>query len=342
MAGACALAGGPAVFSAVATGVPEEESLRASRPRAGEAGGGGGSLGPAGPGPGTAAGQGPVPSGACARRSAEIRPPGKAQHGNKQHGPPSSPGPRPSGHRGRRGLPRSQAPAGARTREGAAAGGRGTARLGAGARSAGVRAPAPRPLSLPGQCSFPRAREASQEVEVFPKAVAARRCPTRGRRGRRPRFLLLLLLEAQPPKGFKKTLLHGVGAGRESPGFPFLKSRSWPKLLFLWLSGHVIDGGAGARSPAPPSHPSEPRCVGGGVPTWKAGDAGRLAAGRTWGTLPTPDPRPALRPPPLPLGALRPEGRGPALWDTEILPRAARHGSQALCNSPPPPHPRLA
>lgn len=124
MAGACALAGGPAVFSAVVTGVPEEESLRASRPRAGEAGGGQGSLGRAGPGPGTAPGQGPVPSGACARRSAEISPPGKAQHGNKQDGPPSL-RPRLSGHRGQRGLPRSQARAGARTQAGAAAGVRG-------------------------------------------------------------------------------------------------------------------------------------------------------------------------------------------------------------------------
>lgn len=145
-----------------------------------------------------------------------------------------------------------------------------------------------RGASLPGQCSFPRAREASQEVEVFPKAVAARRCPTQGRRGWRPRRRWLLLPEAQPPKGFKKTLLHGVGAGGESPAFPFLKSRSWPKLLFLWLSGHVIDGGAGARSPAPPSHPPEPRCVGGVVPTWKAGDAGRLTAGKTSTPLPPP------------------------------------------------------
>lgn len=65
---------------------------------------------------------------------------------------------------------------------------------------------------------------------MFPKAVAARRCPPRGRR---PRRLLLLLLEAQPPKGFKKTVLHGEGAVCEGPGFLFLKSRSWPKLLFL-------------------------------------------------------------------------------------------------------------
>lgn len=93
-----------------------------------------------------------------------------------------------------------------------------------------ARAPAPRPRSLPGQCGFPRAREASQEVEVFPKAVAARRCHPRGRPRRR---LLRLLSEAQPPKGFKETVLHGEGASREDPRFPFLKSRSWPKLLFL-------------------------------------------------------------------------------------------------------------
>ena len=87
---------------------------------------------------------------------------------------------------------------------------------------------------------------------------------------------------------------HGVGAGGESPAFPFLKSRSWPKLLFLWLSGHVIDGGAGARSPAPPSHPPEPRCVGGVVLTWKAGDAGRLTTGKTSATTSTPLPPPTL------------------------------------------------
>lgn len=197
---------------------------------------------------------------------AAERAPGTARASPQPVGPGPAPGPRRARRRWR--------------------GGRGAERPRAGARSLGVRAPAPRPLSLPGQCSFPRAREASQEVEVFPKAGTARRCPTRGWRGRRPRFLLLLL-EAQPPKGFKKTLLHGVGAGCESPGFPFLKSPSWPKLLFLWLSGHVIDGGAGARSPAPPSHPSEPRCVGGGVPTWKAGDSGRLAARRPWVMLPT-------------------------------------------------------
>lgn len=70
-------------------------------------------------------------------------------------------------------------------------------------------------VALPGQRGFPRAREASQEVEVFPKAVAARGCPTRGRRGWRP---CLRLLEAQPPKGFEKTLLHGAGAAARTPG----------------------------------------------------------------------------------------------------------------------------
>lgn len=179
-----------------------------------------------------------------------------------------------------------------------------------------------RGASLPGQCSFPRAREASQEVEVFPKAVAARRCPTRGRRGWRPRRRRLLLPEAQPPKGFKKTLLHGVGAGGESPAFPFLKSRSWPKLLFLWLSGHVIDGGAGARRPAPPSHPPEPRCVGGVVPTWKARDAGRLTSRKTSATDLHSPPPPTLTSSPA-RGSLRlsPWAHRTGHWS---LPRAAR------------------
>lgn len=70
-------------------------------------------------------------------------------------------------------------------------------------------------LQLSGQRGFPRAREASQKVEAFPKAVAPRGCPARGRRGRQPR---LWLLEAQPPKGFEKTLLHGVGAAARAPG----------------------------------------------------------------------------------------------------------------------------
>ena len=191
---------------------------------------------------------------------------------------------------------------------------------------------------LSGQCSFPRAREASQEVEVFPKAVAARRCSTRGRRSWRPRrlrrlLLLLLLPEAQPPKGFKKTLLHGVGAGGGNPAFPFLKSRSWPKLLFLWLSGHVIDVGAGARSPAPPSHPPEPRCVGGVVPTWKAGDAGRLTATKTSATdlHSPPTAHPHLQPSlclPAPV-ALPPSG---------TLGTSPGSGRQAFCKSPTPSH----
>lgn len=84
--------------------------------------------------------------------------------------------------------------------------------LGAGARVGA------RPLSLPGQRGFPRAREAAQEVEVFSKAVAARRWPPRGQRPRRR--LLLPLLEAQPPERFQKTVLHGEGAGGEGPGLP--------------------------------------------------------------------------------------------------------------------------
>lgn len=53
---------------------------------------------------------------------------------------------------------------------------------------------------------------------MLSKAVAARRRPPRGRRPRRR--LLLPLLEAQPPKRFQKTVLHGEGAGGEGPGLP--------------------------------------------------------------------------------------------------------------------------
>lgn len=84
--------------------------------------------------------------------------------------------------------------------------------LGAGARVGA------RPLSLPGQRGFSRAREAAQEVEVFSKAVAARRRPPRGQRPRRR--LALPRLEAQPPERFQKTVLHGEGAGGEGPGLP--------------------------------------------------------------------------------------------------------------------------
>lgn len=73
-------------------------------------------------------------------------------------------------------------------------------------------------LQLSGQRGFSRAREAAQEVEVFPKAVAARRWPPSGRRPRRR--LLLPLLEAQPPERFQKTVLHGEGAGGEGPELP--------------------------------------------------------------------------------------------------------------------------
>lgn len=78
-------------------------------------------------------------------------------------------------------------------------------------------------LQLSGQCSFPGAREASQEVEVFPKAVAARRCPPRGRPGRPLPLLLLLLLllEAQPPKRLKETVLHGQEGWLREPRVPF-------------------------------------------------------------------------------------------------------------------------
>lgn len=73
-------------------------------------------------------------------------------------------------------------------------------------------------LQLSGQRGFSRAREAAQEVEVFSKAVAARRWPPRGQRPRRR--LLLPLLEAQPPERFQKTVLHGEGAAGEGPGLP--------------------------------------------------------------------------------------------------------------------------
>lgn len=45
------------------------------------------------------------------------------------------------------------------------------------------------------------------------------------------------------------------GGCSKGPGFPVLKSQPRPKLLFLWRSGHVIDGGAGNRNPAPPPRP---------------------------------------------------------------------------------------
>lgn len=142
--------------------------------------GGEGYLGPAITRPG-AAGKGRWRLGLCARRSAVVRPPGPAS--GKGLG-------RAGQGQGRRAEP-----------------------LGVGARVGA------RPLSLPGQRGFPRAREAAQEVEVFPKAVATRRWPPRGRRPRR-RLLLLPLVEAQPPKRFQKTVLHGEGAGGEGPGFP--------------------------------------------------------------------------------------------------------------------------
>lgn len=103
--------------------------------------GGEGYLGPAITRPG-AAGKGRWRLGLCARRSAEVRPPGPAS--GKGLG-------RAGQGQGRRAEP-----------------------LGAGARVGA------RPLSLPGQRGFPRAREAAQEVEVFPKAVATRRWPPRG------------------------------------------------------------------------------------------------------------------------------------------------------------------
>lgn len=62
---------------------PGEGSLWASRPRAR----GLGRRGPPGPA-GTGSGPAPVPSGAGAGRSAELRPPGGAQPGRQQDGPP--------------------------------------------------------------------------------------------------------------------------------------------------------------------------------------------------------------------------------------------------------------
>lgn len=147
------------------------------------------------------------------------------------------------------------------------------------------RGPGARGASLPGQCSFPRARRGLAGGRGVSGAVAARRWPTRGRRGWRPRRRRLLLPEAQPPKGFKKTLLHGVGLAARAQRSLSWKSRSWPKLLFLWLSGHVIDGGAGARRPAllPSTRPNRAGQEG-VVPTWKARDAGRLTSRKTSAT----------------------------------------------------------
>lgn len=174
VAAACAPAGGERVSLQSPPAFPEEQFPRASPTRGwGRRLPGGHRAGRGGEGPAAA-------SGACARRTAEVRPPGPAR--GKALG-------RAGQGQGRRAEP-----------------------LGAGARVGA------RPLSLPGQRGFPRAREAAQEVEVFPKAVAARRWPPCGRRPRRR--LLLPLLEAQPPEGFQKTVLHGEGAGGEGPGLP--------------------------------------------------------------------------------------------------------------------------
>lgn len=185
--GGCLRASGRgAGFSAVATRFSRRAVPAAGLPDPGLGGGGvEGSEGDLGPGGHQAgrSGEGPVASGGFAPGAApsEVHPPGPASA--------KAPG-RAGQGQGRRAEP-----------------------LGAGARVGA------RPLSLPGQRGFPRAREAAQEVEVFPKAVATRRWPPRGRRPRR-RLLLLPLVEAQPPERFQKTVLHGEGAGGQGPGFP--------------------------------------------------------------------------------------------------------------------------
>lgn len=173
MAAACAPSGGERVCFSAVATRFSRRTVPAGLPDLGL--GAEGYLGPpAGTRPG-AAGKGRWRLGLCARRSAEVRP----------SGPASGKGLGRAGQgQGRRAEP-----------------------LGTGARVGA------RPLSLPGQRGFPRAREAAQEVEVFLKAVATRRWPPRWWRPRRWRLLPLPLVEAQPPKRFQKTVLHGEGAG---------------------------------------------------------------------------------------------------------------------------------
>lgn len=178
---------------------------------------------------------------------------------------------------------------------------RGQARRAPGPGRRGGEGRAPGPLSLPGQGGLPRAREAAQEVEVLPKAVAARGRPARGRRGRSPR----LLPEAQPPEGLEETVLHGrglaAGARVPSPGVAVAAKA----VVFVAL--RPCDRWRGGRSePSPSFPPARPRRVGGGVRTWRAGGSGRPTAGERA----APHPNPPPTPPTLPPGALRPEGKG--------------------------------
>lgn len=112
---------------------------------------------------------------------------------------------------------------------------------------------------------------------MFPKAGAARGRPARGRRGRGPG---LRLLEAQPPKGFEKSVLHGAGAApgprAPSPGVPAAAEA----VVFVAL--RPCDGWrGGARSPAPPPRPpSRARWAGAGASPPGAG-RGRPAVGGT-------------------------------------------------------------
>lgn len=135
---------------------------------------------------------------------------------------------------------------------------------------------------------------------MFPKAGAARGRPARGRRGRGPG---LRLLEAQPPKGFEKSVLHGAGAApgprAPSPGVPAAAEA----VVFVAL--RPCDGWrGGARSPAPPPRPpSRARGAGAGASPLGAG-RGRPAVGGTSAPQPpsshlrlaAPTPPPPRRP----------------------------------------------
>lgn len=165
---------------------------------------------------------------------------------------------------------------------------RGQARRAPGPGRRGGEGRAPGPLSLPGQRGLPRAREAAQEVEVLPKAVAARGRPARGRRGRSPR----LLPEAQPPEGLEETVLHGrglaAGARVPSPGVAVAAKA----VVFVAL--RPCDRWRGGRSePSPSFPPARPRRVGGGVRTWRAGGSGRPTAGKRAAPPPQPSAYPS-------------------------------------------------
>lgn len=81
--------------------------------------------------------------------------------------------------------------------------------------------------------------------------------------------------------------MSSMGRGlRQGPGLPPLASRPRPKRLFLWRSGHVMDGGAalGAR-PLLPARRAARAGPGRGRPRWE-----RDAGGRRWAARPHPNP----------------------------------------------------